>query len=43
MVENNLIIFYDDEYYINDEDEGEFLNFIWKTKEIINKELKQIG
>lgn len=31
----------DDTYYRNDdEDEGELLNFIWKTKEIINKELE---
>ena len=31
----------DDTYYRNDDhDEGEFLNFIWKTKEIINKELE---
>ena len=31
----------DDTYYRNDDhDEGEYLNFIWKTKEIINKELE---
>jgi len=32
---------HDDTYYRNDDhDEGEYLNFIWKTKELLNKELE---